>query len=86
MISVFKKGEFDVEGARLAVAEKQGCELSGYVKVNKVDGKLQFGPHRTHHYIGTVGNMNFPLDYSHKIVHLSFGDEHQLKKVKSKFS
>ncbi|CAD8059257.1 unnamed protein product [Paramecium primaurelia] len=73
------------EDARKAINEKQGCEVVGNLKVNRVRGKISFGPHRSHSYISEVGNINLPLDYSHKFISFSFGDENALKKVKSMF-
>ncbi|CAD8068774.1 unnamed protein product [Paramecium sonneborni] len=74
-----------IEDARTAVGEKQGCEVVGSLKVNRVRGKISFGPHRSHSYIGAVGNIHLPLDYSHKFIQFTFGDENALKKVKSMF-
>lgn len=71
---------------RKAVAEKQGCLLKGYVKVPKIQGRIQIGPHVSHQFISAVGTFNFPLDYSHRFVKLTFGEESQLQKVRSKFS
>ncbi|CAK93028.1 unnamed protein product (macronuclear) [Paramecium tetraurelia] len=75
----------EIEDARTAINEKQGCEVIGNLKVNRVRGKISFGAHRSYSYIGAVGNLNLPLDYSHKFVSFSFGDEDALKKVKSLF-
>lgn len=68
----------NVEEARTAVNEKQGCEVVGFIKVNRVKGKISFGPHRSHAFIGAVGNLHLPLDYSHKFVSFSFGDDRHL--------
>lgn len=49
IIGGFTRGAFELNEARKAFTEQEGCELSGVMKVNKVPGKIQFGPHRTHH-------------------------------------
>jgi hypothetical protein len=74
------------EDVKKAVLDKEGCKLEGTIQVLRVPGNFHIS---THAYGSIVAKLLsegiFKLDLSHKINHISFGDETDLRNIKSKF-
>lgn len=74
------------EDVKKAVLDKEGCKLEGTIQVLRVPGNFHIS---THAYGSIVAQLLsegiFKLDLSHKINHISFGDETDLRNIKSKF-
>jgi len=74
------------EDVKKAVLDKEGCKLEGTIQVLRVPGNFHIS---THAYGSIVAKLLsegiFKLDLSHKINHISFGDESDLRHIKSKF-
>ncbi|CAK74245.1 unnamed protein product (macronuclear) [Paramecium tetraurelia] len=70
-----------------AFKEKEGCQIAGYIIVNKVPGNF----HVSAHAFGGILHQVFQrsqiqtLDLSHTINHISFGEEDDLMKIKKQF-
>ena len=74
------------EDVKKAVLDKEGCKLEGTIQVLRVPGNFHIS---THAYGSIVAKLLsegiFKLDLSHKINHISFGDETDIRNIKSKF-
>ncbi|EGR31815.1 hypothetical protein IMG5_101180 [Ichthyophthirius multifiliis] len=80
--------EFNLQRATQAYMDKEGCNISGTMLVNKVPGNFHISSHAYGHVLGQVlsnAGKN-TIDLSHKVKHLSFGDEFDLKNIKRQFS
>jgi hypothetical protein len=76
----------EYEEVKKAVGDKEGCRLYGTFFVNKVPGNFHISSHAygpTIQRLYSEGLMNF--DVTHKINHISFGDDSDLKQIKTKF-
>ena len=76
----------DYEEVKQAVNNKEGCRLYGTFLVNKVPGNFNISSHAfgpTIQRMFSEGLMQF--DVTHKINHISFGDDSDLKQIKAKF-
>jgi hypothetical protein len=66
--------------------DKEGCRLKGNIKVNKVPGNFHISSHAFHDRVhAVVGNDIGKLDFSHEIVHLSFGENHDIQTIQTAF-
>ena len=76
----------DYEEVKKAISEKQGCRIYGLFFVNKVPGNFHISSHAfgpTIQRLFSEGMMQF--DVTHKINHISFGDDSDIKQIKSTF-
>mmetsp|Transcript_21593 Transcript_21593/g.39490 ORF Transcript_21593/g.39490 Transcript_21593/m.39490 type:complete len:334 (+) Transcript_21593:85-1086(+) len=79
--------KFDSDGIKRQLDRKEGCRLHGFIRVNKVPGNFHISSHAFHEHIHTVTGGDFGrLDLSHKISHLSFGDNADLSNIRTSFS
>ncbi|CAD8177444.1 unnamed protein product [Paramecium pentaurelia] len=82
-------GQQSIDFVRIeqAFKEKEGCQIAGYIIVNKVPGNF----HVSAHAFGGILHQVFQrsqihtLDLSHTINHISFGEEDDLIKIKKQF-
>jgi hypothetical protein len=77
----------DYELVKKQISDKEGCRLRGYFYVNKVPGNFHISSHAfgpTVQRLYSDGYFNF--DLSHKINHISFGDDKDLKIIKKTFN
>ena len=68
------------------ISNQEGCQIKGYFLVNKVPGNFHISSHAFSpiiHRLVADGFFNF--DLSHKINHISFGDDKDLKIIKNGF-
>jgi len=77
----------DLARAKKAFEDKEGCQIVGSFEVNKVPGNFHISSHA---YMGALNqyfaeNKVNTIDVSHKINHISFGDDNDLKQIKNKF-
>jgi len=77
----------DLARAKKAFDDHEGCQIVGSFEVNKVPGNFHISSHA---YMGVlnqyfVENKVNTIDVSHKINHISFGDDNDLKQIKNKF-
>mmetsp|Transcript_44964 Transcript_44964/g.51983 ORF Transcript_44964/g.51983 Transcript_44964/m.51983 type:complete len:330 (-) Transcript_44964:154-1143(-) len=77
----------DFERTRKAFQAKEGCILRGYILVNKVPGNFHISSHAYGHLLQEVFRQNgiSTIDVSHRINHLSFGEEKDLTYVRKNF-
>jgi len=76
----------EYEEVKKAIQDKEGCRLYGTFYVNKVPGNF----HISSHAFGTTIQRLFSeglmqWDVTHKINHISFGDDSQIKEIKKSF-
>lgn len=76
----------DTESVRKQFNDKEGCRLVGNIKVNKVPGNFHISSHAFHDKIHSiVGNEINKLDFSHEILHLSFGENQDIQAIQAAF-
>jgi hypothetical protein len=76
----------EYDDVKKAIQDKEGCRLYGTFLVNKVPGNFHISSHAfgpTIQRIFSEGLMQF--DVTHKINHISFGDDSDIKQIKAKF-
>lgn len=68
------------------VVNQEGCRIEGYFVVNKVPGNFHISSHAYGPIIQQLFREGvFTFDASHKVHHLSFGEDAELKVVKNTF-
>jgi hypothetical protein len=76
----------DYEKVKNRVKNKEGCNIKGFVVVNKVPGNFHISSHAYGSLIQRLAaDGHFTFDVSHKIKHLSFGEDKDLKYIKKRF-
>jgi hypothetical protein len=84
-------GEEDIEmpnyeDVRRQVIAKEGCRLAGNIEVLRVPGNFHFSSRSYATIISRLLSEGvFKIDMSHKINHISFGDESDIKTIMNKF-
>jgi len=81
-------GAPDMAKVKESFTKQEGCKLMGSIEVNKVPGNFHVSSHAYQYYLGEiyVQNQITTLDLSHKINHVSFGTDEDLKEIKKKFN
>lgn len=75
------------EEVKKEISNKEGCQLVGNINVLRVPGNFHISSHAYGKTIAMlIGEGNFKYDISHKINHISFGDESDIQDIKSKFN
>jgi hypothetical protein len=75
------------EMVKKEITNQEGCRLKGYFLVNKVPGNFHISSHAFGPIIQKLASEGFfNFDVSHKINHISFGDDKDLKVIKKKFN
>ena len=87
-----KKGEEhgiempDYDLVKNQIINKEGCRIDGYFVVNKVPGNFHISSHAYGPIIQRLlMDGLFGFDVSHKVNHISFGEDNELKDVKRIF-
>ncbi len=76
----------DYEFVKSQYKNKEGCRIKGYFMVNKVPGNFHISSHAYGPILQRLfSEGNFDFDVGHKINHISFGDDKDLKYINSKF-
>lgn len=74
------------EEVKKAILNEEGCKLEGTIQVLRVPGNFHISTHAYGNIVTKLMSEGiFSTDLSHKINHISFGDETDLKNIKSKF-
>ena len=76
----------DYNEVKTSISDQEGCRLYGTFLVNKVPGNFHISSHAfgsTVQRLFSEGMMQF--DVTHKINHISFGDDSDLKQIKTTF-
>lgn len=77
----------DYELVKKQITDQEGCRIKGYFLVNKVPGNFHISSHAYSpiiHKLFADGFFNY--DLSHKINHISFGEDKDLKIIKKIFN
>ena len=75
-----------MEATIKALANQEGCTLSGFVFINKVPGNFHISGHHYPEAFQRLIMRGHSLDFSHKINHLSFGDLEDIKHIEGNFN
>ncbi len=76
----------NLDAAKAQVKNKEGCQILGYIQVNKVPGNFHISMHSYHDIVmQAFDNSVTRLDLSHRIGHISFGDNRELMEIRSEF-
>lgn len=76
----------NLEIAKAQVKANEGCQIVGFIQVNKVPGNFHISMHAHHDIIMQAFDNALPrLDLSHKIGHISFGENRELMEIRSEF-
>lgn len=81
------ENQVDMARVKQAYTNQEGCQLIGSIEVNKVPGNFHISSHAYNNLLSQIfheNNIN-TIDVSHKINHISFGDDKDLKEIKQKF-
>lgn len=75
------------EQLKREIQNKEGCQLFGNISVLRVPGNFHISSHAYGKTIARLINENiFKYDISHKVNHISFGDESDIQLIKAKFN
>lgn len=76
----------DYNEVKKEVTNSEGCRIKGYFLVNKVPGNFHVSSHAFGPTIQRLANEGLlKVDLNHKINHLSFGNDEELRNVKAVF-
>ena len=76
----------EYEDIKREVQNKEGCQLVGNIGVLRVPGNFHISSHAYGRTIARLINEGFyNYDISHKINHISFGDETDIQHIKNNF-
>lgn len=78
---------FNLERANKAFQDKEGCRFYGTFSVNKVPGNFHVSSHAYMDHVNVIFSQNGinTIDLSHNIHHISFGEDKDLKLIKTQF-
>ena len=77
----------DYEEVRKAVQNEEGCQIVGNLEVLRVPGNFHISSHAFGSIIARLAAEGlYKFDISHTINHISFGDESDIKKIRSNFN
>lgn len=65
--------------------DQEGCLVEGTVVINKVPGNFHLSTHAYGDVVQQLYMSGKRLDFTHKINHLSFGDDKQMKEITKRF-
>lgn len=75
------------ESVKSALTNEEGCQVYGNISVLKVPGNFHISSHSFAQIISKLAVEGFyKFDLSHTINHISFGEEDDIKQIKSKFN
>jgi hypothetical protein len=81
--------EFDeayYEKVKNSLKNKEGCNIKGFIVVHKVPGNFHISSHAYGSMLQRLASEGyFTFDVSHRINHLSFGEDKDLKYIKKNF-
>lgn len=82
-----EQDNFDFERAKRAFTNQEGCNFRGYVEIPFLPGTFSISSKSfnnvSRRFMGQVGIFN--LDVSHKINHLSFGNQMEINYLRKQF-
>lgn len=77
----------NIQDVMAQIQNGEGCQLTGNFYVNKVPGNFHISCHAYGPTIQRIVQKGFhSFDFSHIINHLSFGEDQDLKHIRSKFN
>jgi hypothetical protein len=77
----------DYEKVKKEIIDQEGCRIRGYFLVNKVPGNFHISSHAFAPVIQRLASDGyFNFDLSHKINHIFFGEDKDLKIIRNTFN
>eukprot|EP00386_Alphamonas_edax_P011691 GDKI01036842.1.p1 GENE.GDKI01036842.1~~GDKI01036842.1.p1 ORF type:complete len:354 (-),score=106.93 GDKI01036842.1:285-1346(-) len=76
----------DLDKIKKMVVDEEGCKIKGSVKVHKVPGNIHISTHSHAHVLGLLYPSWQRIDISHRVNHLSYGDDDDIAYVKQNFA
>ena len=78
--------QISMQAAKEQARAREGCQIYGYIMVNKVPGNFHISMHSYHDIVMEAFDNNVArLDLSHRISHISFGDNKDLQQIRTEF-
>jgi hypothetical protein len=75
------------ENVKNSLKNEEGCQVFGNISVLKVPGNFHISSHSYAQIISKLATEGFyKFDLTHTINHISFGEEDDIKQIKSKFN
>ena len=71
----------NIKKAKDAYKNHEGCQLKGSFLINKVSGNFHVSFHSYHNTVQALVASGGTLDFTHRIHHLSFGDDENIQAV-----
>lgn len=81
----FQRDDTSTAKIKEALANGEGCRVWGFVRVNRVPGNIHIDTHSYNHMFGSFFSDWSSMDVSHRVNHLSFGDDADVLHVKQRF-
>lgn len=83
----FLLDEIDIAKVKEKIEKKEGCRMTGYIRINRVPGNIHIS---THSFFSSFNSLfenhdKDNVDLTHTINHLSFGDDGDVAKVMTHF-
>lgn len=77
----------ELEELKRQIKDQEGCQLIGNINVMRVPGNFHISSHAYQRTIlSGLQGFGFVYDISHKINHISFGDESDIQYIKKTFN
>ena len=71
--------------AKEQLENKEGCQLYGYVLINRVPGNFHISTHAYNDIMVSLAHHGYTFDYSYYINHISFGKMQNFEIIKKIF-
>jgi hypothetical protein len=81
----FERDHASTQRIKDALAAAEGCRVWGFVRVNRVPGNIHIDTHSYNHMFGSFFSDWQSMDVSHRVNHMSFGDDADVLHVKNRF-
>mmetsp|Transcript_54389 Transcript_54389/g.157986 ORF Transcript_54389/g.157986 Transcript_54389/m.157986 type:complete len:347 (-) Transcript_54389:145-1185(-) len=83
--NLFSYDNQDMERIRTMIHSGEGCRVAGFVKVNRVPGNVHLSTYSHSILFGSLYQEAKNMNISHRINHLSFGDDSNINYITTHF-
>ena len=70
-----------LEKVREELDQKMGCQMQGYVQINRVPGNFHISTHAYGDIVIALQMQGYVFDFSYKINHVSFGKQEDMTEI-----
>ena len=74
-----------LEKVREELDQKMGCQMQGYVQINRVPGNFHISTHAYGDIVIALQMQGYVFDFSYKINHVSFGKQEDMTEIQKRF-